>query len=192
MAATEGVTQLTTGKLISLSVQELVDCDIKGEDQGCEGGLMENGFEFIIQNGGIATEANYPYQGADGTCNTKEEASHAAKIKGYEIVPANSENAFLKAVVNQPVSVSIEASGSAFQFYPSGVFTGECGAMLDHGVTAFGYGTTSDGTKYWPVKNSRGTSWGEEGYIRMQRDKRLKKGRKLACTLFKKTIQRFA
>ena len=184
MAATEGVTQLTTGKLISLSVQELVDCDIKGEDQGCEGGLMENGFEFIIQNGGIATEANYPYQGADGTCNTKEEASHAAKIKGYEIVPANSENAFLKAVANQPVSVSIEASGSAFQFYSSGVFTGECGAMLDHGVTAVGYGTTSDGTKYWLVKNSRGTSWGEEGYIRMQRDKRLKKGRKLAYTLF--------
>ena len=192
MAATEGVTQLTTGKLISLSVQELVDCDIKGEDQGCEGGLMENGFEFIIQNGGIATEANYPYQGADGTCNTKEEASHAAKIKGYEIVPANSENAFLKAVVNQPVSVSIEASGSAFQFYPSGVFTGECGAMLDHVVTAVGYGTTSDGTKYWLVKNSRGTSWGEEGYKRMPRDKRLKKGRKLACTLFKKTIKRFA
>ena len=188
MAATEGVTQLTTGKLISLSKQELVDCDIQGEDQGCEGGLMENGFEFIIQNGGIATEANYPYQGADGTCNTKEEASHAAKIKGYEIVPANSENAFLKAVANQPVSVSIEASGSAFQFYSSDVFTGECGAMLDHGVTAFGYGTTSDGTKYWPVKNSRGTSWGEEGYIRMQRDKRLKKGRKLDCTLFKKTI----
>ncbi|KAK7831456.1 vignain [Quercus suber] len=80
VAATEGITQLTTGKLISLSEQELVDCDIKGEDQGCEGGLMENGFEFIIQNGGIVTEANYPYQGADGTCNTKEEASHAAKI----------------------------------------------------------------------------------------------------------------
>ena len=192
MAATEGVTQLTTGKLISLSEQELVDCDIQGEDQGCEGGLMENGFEFIIQNGGIATEANYPYQGADGTCNTKEEASHAAKIKGYEIVPANSENAFLKAVANQPVSVSIEASGSAFQFYSSDVFTGECGAMLDHGVTAVGYGTTSDGTKYWLVKNSRDTSWGEEGDIRMQRDKRLKKGRKLACILFKKTIPRFA
>lgn len=93
MAATEGITQPTTGKLISLSEQELVDCDIKGEDQGCEDGLMENGFEFIIQNGGITTEANYPYQGADGTCNTKEEASHAAKIKGYEKVPANSENA---------------------------------------------------------------------------------------------------
>ncbi|KAL0002082.1 hypothetical protein SO802_015863 [Lithocarpus litseifolius] len=176
VAATEGITQLTTGKLISLSEQELVDCDNNGEDQGCEGGLMENGFEFIIQNGGITTEANYPYQGADGTCNTKEEASHAAKINGYEKVPANSENALLKAVANQPISVSIEASGSAFQFYSSGVFTGECGTMLDHGVTAVGYGTTSDGTKYWLVKNSWGTSWGEEGYIRMQRDIKAKEG----------------
>lgn len=97
-------------------------------------------------------------------------------IKGHEKVPANSENVLLKAVANQPVSVSIEASGSAFQFYSSGVFTGECGTMLDHGVTAVGYGTTSDGTKYWLVKNSWGTSWGEEGYIRMQRDIKAKEG----------------
>jgi len=55
--------------LVSLSEQELVECDTKGEDQGCEGGLMEDGFVFIIKNHGNTTEANYPYQAADGTCN---------------------------------------------------------------------------------------------------------------------------
>jgi len=69
VAATKGINQLTTGKLVSLSEQELVDCDTQGEDQGCEGGFLEDGFDFIIKNHGIIAEANYPYQAADGTCN---------------------------------------------------------------------------------------------------------------------------
>ena len=165
----EGITQLSTGKLVSLSEQELVDCDTSGEDQGCNGGLMDNAFEFIQQNKGLTSESNYPYVGTDGSCNAKKEANHAAKITGYEDVPANSESALLKAVASQPVSVAIDAGGSDFQFYSSGVFTGTCGTELDHGVTAVGYGTSTDGTKYWLVKNSWGTTWGEEGYIRMQR-----------------------
>ena len=160
---------MKTGTLISLAEQELVDCDTKGVDQGCEGGLMDDAFKFIIKNGGLTTEAQYPYKGADGTCNAKAAANHAATITGYEDVPANNEQALKNAVANQPVSVAIDASGSDFQFYKSGVFTGSCGTELDHGVTAVGYGV-SDGTKYWLVKNSWGTEWGEEGYIRMQRD----------------------
>lgn len=166
----EGINQLTRRKLISLSEQELVDCDVSGENQGCGGGLMDEAFKFIEQNNGLTTETNYPYKGTDDTCNKNKAANHAAKITGYEDVPANSESALLKAVANQPISVAIDASGSDFQFYSSGVFTGTCGTQLDHGVTAVGYGTAADGTKYWLVKNSWGTGWGEAGYIRMQRD----------------------
>ncbi|KAL6200484.1 hypothetical protein ACLB2K_030265 [Fragaria x ananassa] len=170
VAAMEGITQLTTGKLISLSEQELVDCDVNGVDQGCSGGEMDDAFKFVIQNHGINTEANYPYTAADGTCNAKKEAGHAATITGHEDVPADSESALLKAVANQPIAVAIDASGFDFQLYSSGVFTGTCGTELDHGVTAVGYGMDADGTKYWLVKNSWGAQWGEEGYIRMQRD----------------------
>ncbi|KAK9050238.1 hypothetical protein SSX86_030790 [Deinandra increscens subsp. villosa] len=176
VAAMEGITQLKTGKLVSLSEQELVDCDTSGVDQGCEGGLMDNAFDFIISNKGLTTETNYPYTGVDGTCNSNEESNHAATITGHEDVPANSETALLKAVASQPVSVAIDASGSDFQFYSSGVFKGDCGTELDHGVTAVGYGTSDDGTKYWLVKNSWGTSWGLEGYIMMQRDVEAKEG----------------
>ncbi|EEF39859.1 senescence-specific cysteine protease SAG39 [Ricinus communis] len=176
VAAMEGITKLSTGTLISLSEQELVDCDTSGMDQGCEGGLMDDAFEFIIENNGLTTEANYPYEGVDGSCNTRKAANHAAKITGYENVPAYDEEALRKAVANQPVSVAIDAGESAFQHYSSGIFTGDCGTELDHGVTVVGYGTSDDGTKYWLVKNSWGTSWGEDGYIRMERDIDAKEG----------------
>ncbi|KAJ9172637.1 hypothetical protein P3X46_015851 [Hevea brasiliensis] len=175
VAAVEGITQLASGKLISLSEQELVDCDTKGEDQGCQGGLMDDAFKFIEQNQGLTTEANYPYEGSDGTCNTKKEANHAAKITGYEDVPANNEAALMRAAAKQPVAVAIDAGGFEFQFYSSGIFTGSCGTELDHGVAAVGYGE-SNGMNYWLVKNSWGTQWGEEGYIRMQKDVDAKEG----------------
>ncbi|KAK3432988.1 hypothetical protein EUGRSUZ_D00505 [Eucalyptus grandis] len=175
-AAIEGITMLKKGKLLSLSVQELVDCDVNGKNSGCKGGYMDSAFEFIISKGGLTTEANYPYRGNERTCNTAKTGYHAASITGYEDVPANNEKALLQAVANQPVSVAVEAGGYDFQFYSSGVFTGSCGTSVDHAVTVVGYGKTSGGTMYWLLKNSWGTGWGESGYMRIERDVRSRTG----------------
>ncbi|KAG6509794.1 hypothetical protein ZIOFF_027800 [Zingiber officinale] len=147
--------------------QELVDCDTG--NSGCNGGLMDNAFEFIKNVGGITTEATYPYTAQQGPCSASKVNNPVVTIDGYEDVPSNNENALQQAVANQPVSVAIDAGDQAFQFYSEGVFTGPCGTSLDHGVAVVGYGVTQDGTKYWIVKNSWGTSWGEQGYIRMKR-----------------------
>ncbi|KAF6157531.1 hypothetical protein GIB67_004469 [Kingdonia uniflora] len=169
VVAVEGINQIKTKQLVSLSEQELVDCDSTEDNQGCNGGLMESAFEFIKKNGGITTEQNYPYRARDGNCDSFKANAHSVTIDGNEMVPEDNEDALLKAVANQPVSVAIDAEGTHFQFYSEGVFTGQCGSELDHGVAVVGYGTTLDGTKYWTVKNSWGPEWGESGYIRMQR-----------------------
>ncbi|XP_058197569.1 ervatamin-B-like [Rhododendron vialii] len=167
VAAMEGINQIKTGNLVSLSEQELVDCNV--QNHGCSGGYLVNAFEFIRQNQGLTTEDNYPYVGQDGTCKTENSYQPAATITGYEEVPTNSEQALRQAVAYQPVAVTI-SSGGDFQFYSSGVYSRTCGTRLDHTVTVVGYGTTDDGTKYWLVKNSWGSGWGENGYIRMERD----------------------
>lgn len=173
----EGITKIRTGRLIPLSVQELVDCDTQGQNRGCEGGFLDNAFEFIVKNRGLTTEANYPYEGVDGTCSAKRAAKPAARITAYEDVPANSESSLQKAVANQPVSVAIDAGGHHMRFYSGGIFTGECGIHLNHGVTAVGYGADDDdGTEYWIVKNSWGERWGEGGYIRIARNVDAKEG----------------
>ncbi|GAA0141450.1 cysteine protease [Lithospermum erythrorhizon] len=175
IAAVEGINQIVTGELISLSEQELVDCDTS-YNQGCNGGLMDYAFQFIIKNGGIDTEEDYPYKGKDGKCDvTRRTNGKVVTIDSYEDVPVNNEKALQKAVASQPVSVAIEAGGRDFQLYESGVFTGSCGTALDHGVNVVGYGT-ENGMDYWIVRNSWGASWGEEGYLRMQRNIKTKTG----------------
>ncbi|XP_043726340.1 vignain-like [Telopea speciosissima] len=168
VVAVEGINQIKTQKLVSLSEQQLVDCDTGDGNQGCNGGLMDHAFEYIKKVGGITTEESYPYTATNTTCALTKVNAPRVTIDGHENVPP-FEISLMKAVANQPVSVAIDASGQAFQFYSEGVFTGPCGVELDHGVAAVGYGTTLDGTKYWIVKNSWGADWGEQGYIRMKR-----------------------
>lgn len=175
MAAVEGISKIKTGKLVSLSEQELVDCDVTDDNQGCSGGYMEKAFAYIKEIGGLTTENDYPYNGKDGSCEKDKTEDHAATISGYKKVPANDENSLQAAVAKQPVSVAIDAGGYEFQLYSHGIFSGFCGNQLNHGVTAVGYGD-EDGRKYWLVKNSWGTNWGESGYVRMKRGSFNKEG----------------
>lgn len=168
IAAVEGINQIVTGELISLSEQELVDCD-RQYNSGCNGGLMDYAFKFITENGGIDTERHYPYHAVNGNCDPARKNSKVVSIDGYEDVVASDEMALKKAVAHQPVSVAIEAGGRYLQHYQSGVFTGECGTDLDHGVIIVGYGT-ENGVDYWLVRNSWGTNWGDTGYIKIERN----------------------
>ena len=155
--------------LTSLSEQQLVDCAQAEGNNGCNGGLMDYGFQYIIDNGGICTESSYAYSGTDGTC--KKTCAKVAKISGFKDIPQGDEQALLTAVGTVgPVSVAIEADQQGFQFYSKGVFDATCGTSLDHGVLVVGYGTDA-GKDYWIVKNSWGSSWGESGYIRLVRGK---------------------
>jgi len=164
----EGSYEIKTGKLNSLSEQQLVDCSQSYGNMGCNGGLMDYAFEYVIANKGLCSESAYPYTAVTGTCKSST-CTSVSTITSYKDVTHNSEDALQAAVAQQPVSVAIEADQSGFQFYSSGVFTGTCGTALDHGVLAVGYGT--QGTQaYWKVKNSWGTSWGMSGYILMGRN----------------------
>jgi len=165
----EGAYYLKTGDLTSFSEQQLVDCDTN--DAGCNGGLMDNAFSWIQSNGGLCTESDYPYvssSGASQSCKTSCSKVSGSSVAEWTDVP-NSEDGLKSAVALQPVSVAIQANQLAFQFYSSGVLTGRCGSNLDHGVLAVGYGTYTDGTPYWKVKNSWGETWGMDGYILIER-----------------------
>ncbi len=164
----EGAWFLSNGTLPSLSEQQLVDCSTAEGNQGCNGGLMDYGFQYIIDNKGITTEDAYPYTATGpNTCEAKGKPV-AATLSGFKDVTPNSEVALETAVAQQPVSVAVEADQSVFQFYSGGVMDSACGTQLDHGVLAVGYGTEG-GKDYYKVKNSWGADWGMKGYILLGR-----------------------
>ncbi|KAL2344903.1 hypothetical protein Fmac_006190 [Flemingia macrophylla] len=164
VAAVEGIIQIKRGKLYSLSEQQLVDC---ASMRGCSGEYVERAYEYI-ESQGLENEEEYPYKEIQGTCDVSNPGNH--RITGYHTLQEKSEEALLKAVTNQPVSVQLDASGKAFQFYSGGVFDAECGTNLNHAVTAIGYGEEADGKKYWLLRNSWGSQWwGEGGYMKLLR-----------------------
>jgi len=165
--AIEGRYKIAKGQLNSLSEQHLVDCS--KQNAGCNGGLMDYAFEYVFGNGGLCSEADYPYVAYKHYYCMDSQCSKMDAISSYEDVSINSTAALEAACNNGPVSIAIEADQSAFQLYNGGVLTARCGTGLDHGVLLVGYGT--DGSDdYWKVKNSWGGDWGEEGYIRLCRN----------------------
>jgi len=174
--AIEGAYYNKYKSLVSFSEQNFVDCDNRqngGSDLGCNGGLMDSAFAWAKKNGGVCTEAAYPYVSGTtkkaGTCAQSSCTKNANSApKSYTDVAKNSDTAMMSALNVGPVSIAIEADQQAFQLYKSGVFTATCGSNLDHGVLAVGYGTLN-GVDYYKVKNSWGTSWGQAGYILLGR-----------------------
>lgn len=172
--ALEGIYAIKRGNLVSFSEQQLVDCDYiraGGTSLGCNGGDMESAMEWIGKNNGLCTEQAYPYVSGDtqtnGPCQKSCSIVSGSDISSTVSVSANSDNAMMTALAQQPVSVAIEADQSSFQLYKSGVFTGSCGTNLDHGVLLVGYGTVN-GLDYYIMKNSWGSSsWGDQGYMYM-------------------------
>mmetsp|Transcript_9894 Transcript_9894/g.14883 ORF Transcript_9894/g.14883 Transcript_9894/m.14883 type:complete len:305 (+) Transcript_9894:96-1010(+) len=159
----EGANYIATGNLVSLSEQQLVDCAGSYGNYGCNGGLMDFGFEYA-RDKGLCTESAYPYKAKDSYCDASS-CTKSVTISGYKDVQPYSESALMAAVAQGPVSVAIEADQYVFQFYNGGVMdSSSCGEQLDHGVLVVGYGSMN-GKTYWKVKNSWGASWGMSGYI---------------------------
>uniref|UniRef100_A0A3P9MD48 Cathepsin K n=1 Tax=Oryzias latipes TaxID=8090 RepID=A0A3P9MD48_ORYLA len=171
VGALEGQLAKKTGNLVDLSPQNLVDCVT--ENDGCGGGYMTNAFKYVQENGGIDSEAAYPYMGEDQPCRYNV-SGLAAQIKGYKEVPEGDEHALAVALFKAgPVSVGIDASQNSFLYYQKGIyFDRNCNKEdINHAVLAVGYGVNAKGKKFWIVKNSWGETWGNKGYVLMARNR---------------------
>jgi C1A family cysteine protease len=163
--ALEGAWFVKAGELLSFSEKQLVDC-VKA-CFGCNGGNQTLAFHYYTSHFPMS-EAIYPYQPVGGTCQYDVNNSYQnIQVTGAVQVGRDSVAALQSALASQPIAVSIEADTLVFQSYTSGVLDSTaCGTTLDHAVLAVGYGV-ENGINYWLVKNSWGTSWGENGYIKL-------------------------
>jgi C1A family cysteine protease len=172
------------GSIVSLSEQQIVDCSqtkYGGPNYGCDGGMISETMSWIGKYGGLCLEEDYPYiSGAtrvSSNCKKSCKQMNETKIISFTSIQPNSDLAMMSALVHQPVSIAIEADQREFQFYSGGVFTGTCGTNLDHAVILVGYGTDKNSLDYYILRNSWGTSWGDQGYMYIARGSKYNNGR---------------
>jgi len=153
-----------------LSEQQIVDCD--STDDGCDGGDTTTAYEYVIQAGGLETEANYPYEAQDTNCNFQSNLIAAHIASWSYVTQSQNETQMMISCYNvAPLSICVDAS--SWQYYNGGIIKNNCGQNLDHCVQITGYGTSSGGTEFWWVRNSWGQSWGQSGYLQVERNKDL-------------------
>jgi len=173
----EGAWFMAGNDLLSLSEEEIVQCDDNKDDQGCQGGEMTLAYQYVMKNGGLNSERAYPYTsggGTDGHCNKIAEKKSVASIDGAYYISSRAQKDVNETYIMQalaqvgPLSIGINANH--LQTYVKGVLSPDlCLQKLDHGVAMVGYGVGRDNTNYWKVRNSWGSDWGEEGYFRIAR-----------------------
>jgi C1A family cysteine protease len=163
----EGAHAVATGDLLQFSEQQLVDCAfLDYGNLGCKGGLEENAFTYYETHGAIARDS-YSYTASRGACQYDSLAHTAVEVSTYTDVTPNLEGQTKAAIAQQPISVAIQANQLVFQLYSGGVFDdSRCGDNLDHAVALVGYGT-ENGQAYYILRNSWGTTWGEQGYMKI-------------------------
>jgi len=164
---------IKTKNLVELSEQNLVDCIPESYDcSGCGGGWPFKAIQYISDTKGVDTELSYPYTALDGKCSFNK-STVGALFNGYTNVSKGDDSLLGKTVYEVgPLSIAILATNN-FMFYSSGVFTldpSACTNYVDHAVGLIGYGVTKNGTRYYIVRNSWGTSWGMDGYVYWNRD----------------------
>ncbi|KAG8449846.1 hypothetical protein GDO86_016497 [Hymenochirus boettgeri] len=170
VGALEGQLKIKTGKLVSLSPQNLVDCSSKYGNKGCNGGFMTGAFQYVIDNKGIDSESSYPYHAMDEQCHYDASGNSSSCAKYIEIVPGTEDNLKQALATVGPISVAIDGRQPSFFLYKSGVYNDPaCSQEVNHGVLAVGYGSLN-GKDFWLLKNSWGTNYGDQGYVRIARN----------------------
>ena len=171
-ANAESVWAISSGKLLDLSEEFLVECATGAGyfNMGCNGGQPDSAFKYMINNG-QCTESSYPYKaGTTKTAGTCQKCTSAGvSFSGCYDVASKDQVSLMAAVAKHPVVIAIEADTRYFQSYSGGILDSpNCGTTLDHAVEIIGYGT-ENGVDYWNVRNSWGSSWGENGYFRVKK-----------------------
>lgn len=165
--AIEGHVFVETGELNSLSEQNLIDCS----GDGCDGGFPLHGFQYVLENKGIALGVKYPYTAVENTCKYSEDKK-GAEIKGFMAIKVGDENEMKRIIATKgPIACSVHAGIDTFIQYKNGIYNDdECKkGDLDHSILVVGYGS-ENGHDYWIIKNSWGEGWGQGGYMKLLRN----------------------